>query len=541
MPGKRHVKGRLASAGVVAALLGLLLAASGSTHATREGGTFRIGIPALLFGPTIDWALPFSVSTALVLDTTCARLLTTPDKPLPAGYRLIPEVAADYPKMTNGGRTYTFRVRPGFRFSTGRPVTARDFAHSVNRVLRMDEVADTYAAVIGAQAVRDGKASTASGVVARGDTLTVRLTRPVGGFASRIGSECVLPSGTPADPEGVKAPIPAAGPYYFSEHVPGRRVVLERNRFYRGARPHHVDRFLIDLTLDAPGILDRVDRGELDYGWVTNADYAPRAEELKRKYGVGRGRFFVTPGTFLRTFVLNTSDRSSGTTSGSGRRSTSPSTARRCCANAGVLAGYLTDQYLPPTFPGFRNEHIYPLKRPDLAKAKALARVAPVEVRRCSTSRPYRSGPRKGRSSSATWRQIGLDVEIMSFPPPVLFQKMATRGEPFDIAWIGWNAGIPVPDPSLLEIFDGRTIGTPENPNFSYFDSPRYNRRLEAASRMPIGPARSRAYGDLDVELARNAAPAIAFAYDNVLTFVSARTGCVVVNPDLDLAAVCLK
>jgi peptide/nickel transport system substrate-binding protein len=535
------VTGRSASVGVATALLALLVASPGATSDVREGGTFRIGVGGGNFSPTIDPALPYSISTAMVLKATCAGLLSAPDKPLPAGYRLVPEIAAEFPTVTNGGKTYTFRVRRGFRFSTGRHVTARDVAYSVNRVLRMDEVADWFADVVGAQAVRDGRAQAASGILARGDRLTVRLTRAVGDFAQRIGLECVLPIGTPVDPEGVKAPIPAAGPYYVSEFVPGRRVVLARNRFYRGERPHHVDRFVFDLTLDAPTVLDRVDRGQLDYGWVSTADFSPRVEELRRKYGVGRSRFFVTPGTFLRMFVLNT-ERPLFRDNVRLRQAVNFAVNRKALLRErGPLAGYLTEQYLPPTFPGFRNEHIYPLKRPDLAKAKTLARGRTRGGKAVLYVPNVPLGVAQGQIVQASLARIGLEVEIRSFPPPVLFDKLGTRGEPFDIGWIGWEAGFPIPDPSLLEIFDGRKIGTPGNQNWSYFDSPRYNRLFAAASRLPIGPQRNAAYGRLDLDLARNAAPAIAYAYDNVLTFVSARTGCVVTNAYLDLAAVCLK
>ena len=90
-------------------------------------------------------------------------------------------------------------------------------------------------------------------------------------------------------------------------------------------------------------------------------------------------------------------------------------------------------------------------------------------------------------------------------------------------------------------LFDGRTIGEPGFGNYSYFNSRKYNRLLDAASRLPVGSERYRRYGELDVDIAKNAAPAIAFAYDNTLTLVGPRTGCVIVNPELDLAAVCLK
>ena len=63
---------------------------------------------------------------------------------------------------------------------------------------------------------------------------------------------------------------------------------------------------------------------------------------------------------------------------------------------------------------------------------------------------------------------------------------------------------------------------------------------LDRASRFS-GPARYQAYGDLDVRLSRDAAPAIPYANLNELTFVSRNVGCVVLNPALDLTAVCLK
>jgi ABC-type transport system substrate-binding protein len=120
----------------------------------------------------------------------------------------------------------------------------------------------------------------------------------------------------------------------------------------------------------------------------------------------------------------------------------------------------------------------------------------------------------------------------------VLFEKLASPGEPFDIGWIGWLSD---PDPALLNsLFDGTTIGAAGFENYSYFNSPRYNRLLERAATLS-GSARYRAYGSLDIDLAQNAAPAVSYAYDNALTFVGARTGCVVLQPELDLAAACLK
>jgi ABC-type transport system substrate-binding protein len=134
---------------------------------------------------------------------------------------------------------------------------------------------------------------------------------------------------------------------------------------------------------------------------------------------------------------------------------------------------------------------------------------------------------------------LGLELRIKQFPLQLMFQKLATPGEPFDLAWVGFVA--PSNDPQeILGVFDGRRIGQPDSENWSYFNVPKYNRLIERAGRLS-GAQRYRAYGDLDVQLARNAAPAIAILNPNTWAFVSARTGCVVMNPTLDLTAVCLK
>src|SRR5919109_3936503 len=107
---------------IAVALAGCVGSAGASASTAREGGIFRISIPVSFFD-YVDPALAYSASWH-VLDTTCARLLTHPDKPLPEGLRLVPEVAAEFPKISRNGKTYTFRLRKGFRFSDGTPVRA---------------------------------------------------------------------------------------------------------------------------------------------------------------------------------------------------------------------------------------------------------------------------------------------------------------------------------------------------------------------------------------------------------------------------------
>ena len=67
-------------------------------------------------------------------------------------------------------------------------------------------------------------------------------------------------------------------------------------------------------------------------------------------------------------------------------------------------------------------------------------------------------------------------------------------------------------------------------------------RRLHAAAQIDPGPARWRAYARLDASLARDQAPAIAYANDLWQDFFSERVGCQLQHPvyGIDLAVLCV-
>ena len=346
----------------------------------REGGIFRISFHQPSGLDYVDPALASTAPGWAVLDTTCARLLTYPDKPPPAAFRLVPEVATGLPKVSADHRTYTFTLRSGFRFSDGTPVRASAFARAIHRTLAPgvnSPGAQHTRDIVGAEDVLAGKTTTASGVLARGNTLTVRFKRPAPDFLHRTATTflCAVKPNLPANPEGVRD-FPAAGPYYVAEYRPGERVVLKRNRYYRGTRPHHVDGFEVDFKALSPQeSVARVDRGEADWTYTPAGIYLDPSLGLVAKYGVNGPRFFIRPGFTLRMLAFN-SARPLFRDNVSLRKAVNFALNRREIINGagGPLASVPSDQYLPPNLPGFRNADIYPLEGADLNRARALAR-----------------------------------------------------------------------------------------------------------------------------------------------------------------------
>jgi ABC-type oligopeptide transport system substrate-binding subunit len=513
----------------VAAAAALMLAASGSPRAIKDGGTFRVAVTAVTGFGAIDPAL--YTAEGRLLRPACGALLSYPDKPLPAGLRLAPDLAQDFPKISNDKKTYTFTIRKDARFSDGSPATAQAFVRALERMFTPAMKAGSaffFGDVLGARRMLSGKTTTLAGAIASGRSLRLRLTKPVPDLPARLSMLCAVPPTLAADPEGARAPLPSPAPYYVSEYVPGRRVVMDYNSNYRGSRPHHVDRITIELDADASAV-QRVERGEFDTVADT-PDLNSRLAPLVGRYGINRSRVFVLPDLVTRSFFLNTT-RPLLANNAQLRRAFNFAVDRRALGRVyGRYTATATDQYMPPALPGFRPTRIYPLSGPDLRQARLLAkgrtRSGKAVLYACSDRPDCRA---VAQVLKQNLRAIGIQLEIKQFPLQVMFEKLDTPGEPYDLAWVGLAAAYS--DPAAF--FDGFN-------EFSHLKSPRYNRQLVRAGQLS-GPARYREYGKLDVELARDAAPAIAAMAVNTWAFVSARTGCVVMNPSLDLTAVCLK
>ena len=98
--------------------------------------------------------------------------------------------------------------------------------------------ADYLGDVVGAKAYMSGKAAHISGIVVRGNTLTVHLLSPVPDLPSRLAMPffCAVPLGTPLDPKGVSASPPPA-PTTWPRTRPGRASCWSATRTTPAAAP----------------------------------------------------------------------------------------------------------------------------------------------------------------------------------------------------------------------------------------------------------------------------------------------------------------
>jgi ABC-type transport system substrate-binding protein len=485
-----------------------------------------------------DPALSFYVPTWQIEYATCSRLVNFPDAPAPAGSVLEPEIAAGLPAVSPDGLTYTFTLRDDYFFSpSGEKVTATHFKHAIDRLLSpmMNSPAQPF------------MTDFAQVVAVNNNTLTIRLNQPSGDLLARLTMPffCPLPTSVPIDPDGIDAPVPSAGPYYIASWTRNQEIVVRENPNYRGTRPHHFDEIHYTIGLPLETIRQRIESGDADLGDLPISAHA----ELGQRFGPGAvpQRYFVYSAPTISYLAMNHDRELFGSGGSLGnvnlKKAVNYAIDREALmAQRGAYSGATTDQHLPFGIPGYRDVPIYPA-RPDVARARELANWQPGDPVRngvlyCSNRSP---AVQQCQIVQANLREIGLEMQIMYFPRAQQFERTGIRGEPFDMTLEGWHADYLDPF-DVLFLLDGSRLQPANNVNFAYFNDPGYNGRIQAASQLH-GDARSDAFGELDVDIAQNAAPWAPYGVPNDRHFFSERVGCQTYVPafGISLGALCLR
>ena len=495
---------------------------AGSGEAKR-GGTLRLNVSNTDFEFT-DPAMAYDAIGWQMLYAVNISLLNYPDKPAPEGSRLVPEAAAGFPRVSRDGKTYTFTVRSGLKFSDGSPVTAAAFKRAIERAADPQQASPAIAFlhdVVGADARNEGKARSVAGVTATGQTLVIKLRQANPTFLAELAMPffgAVKPS-MAIDPQGISV-FPSAGPYRIVGRAIGQSLTLARNPNYKGSRPANADRIVYTVNTDQNQSLLQVRAGQADYD---ASGVPPTAHaDLAQQYGVkkgGAGRYFVNSYMGVGYVALNTSRAPFSRINV--RKAANFAIDRPAMVRvSGKFYGKRTDQILPPSLQGYSDATLYPIKGADPAKARRLSGGAGNTVTIIHSTTALRTA--QAQVLKFNLEQMGLKAETRPLPFAVALRTVGTRGADFDAYVGGWVADYPDPFDFINVLLDGNNIQESNNNNYAYFNDARFNKQMNDFAKLS-GPNRYESYGKLDVDLMRNAAPWAPFATPNSREFVSAR------------------
>lgn len=202
---------------------------------------------------------------------------------------LVPDLAKSIPTPTDGGRTYTFELRPGIRYSNGEAVAPADFRRAFERTLRVGgDPAGFYGGLVGGEACwhQPRACDLSQGIVADDATgmIAFHLVVPDPEFLYKLTMPFAypVPPSVP-DEEQTTEGISGTGPYMLESPMTDEGLALVRNpQFYvwsQAAQPDgYVDRIEWTFGVEPQAQVEAVAAGDADVAF--DASDSDGLEEL---------------------------------------------------------------------------------------------------------------------------------------------------------------------------------------------------------------------------------------------------------------------
>jgi len=466
-----------------------------------------------------------------------------------AGDRLVPDLATALPEPTDSGRTYTFRLRPGIRYSTGALVKPEDFRHAIERVFMIDKqrqsyIPSFYSGIVGAGRCerRPGPCHLSAGIVAddAADTVTFHLTAPDPEFLYKLAFSWAyaVPGSTPNHMISA-AQLPATGPYMTKSLSQGHAWVLVRNPRFRPwsqqAQPGgYPDRIIVRLNVRAAQAVADVEDGRAD---VLLHPPPGSVRQLATRY---TSQLHSGPEAEVSALVLNT--RLAPFDHLAAQQAVNYAIDRNTviALNGGPLAAQSTCQVLPVAIPGYRPYCPYTIlpsrggawTAPDLTLAKRLVRASGTRGDHVTvlTSRigfPFPSLA-TGRYLVSVLDRLGYRASLRIVPLYVYFNVLGDSRNRVQAGFFTWVQDYPAPSDFIDPLFKCGSFVPRDRGNVN--DAEFCDRRIDAQATQAVsiesrdpGMAAVR-WAAIDREIV-NQAPWVSLYNSRNLTLLSTRPG----------------
>jgi peptide/nickel transport system substrate-binding protein len=410
-----------------------------------------------------------------------------------AGSTVVPDLAVALPTVTDGGRTFDFRLRKGVTWSNGKPVTGADIKRGLERTVAARQW-PLYNGIVGATACTKSACDLSRGVVAddAAGLLTIHITAPDPDFVYKLAllGAVAVPATTPLAALHGNAVLPSTGPYVVKTRTADQTVLVRNNRFHEwsaAAQP-----------LGYPDTLEFT-RHSIDGGQVAvpnqviaATDWAllhgtPDLAALRARFGA-RVRTSAAVGT--QFLALNTSGRPFNDVRV--RRAVAYAIDRAAVLAEWAFPGTVACQLLPPTIPSYQPYCPYTLHPregtwdgPDIATAQDLVRAA--GARGVSVSVWAPPGMKTAFASIVrSMRTIKLDAHLHVvtgtdyFPAMVKAANVGRAQAMFD----GWIADYPAASNFFDTELTCDSFVVRGGSNVGRFCDPAYDRVVTTAERL---------------------------------------------------------
>jgi peptide/nickel transport system substrate-binding protein len=476
-------KWMLAGAAALALAFTALTPAQAEYQAEHRGGTMRL--VARSAAGTLDPQINYTLQYWQIYQSVYSGLTGFKKGAGEEGFQVVPNLAEELPTVSNDGKTYTFKLRPGIKFSDGRDVTIKDVVASFQRIFKVSSPTSGgfYSVIVGADAcIATPATCTLEGGVAGDEaagTVTINLTRadPEFLFKLAVPHASILPADAPASDAG-SVPIPGTGPYYFSAYDPNKGLTMSRNPNFKvwseSAMPDgYPDVVQYDFGLTDEAEVTAVMNGEAD--WMYDQPPTDRLAEIGTKY-----KDQVNINTLTAWWYAPMNTRLAPFDNIKARQAVNFAIDRKALVNlfGGPVLAAPVCQVLPPGFPGHVDYCPYTKdpgtkwSAPDIERAKQLVEESGTKGQKVTLIVEDNAVSKSiGVYLQSVLKEIGYDSELKPISPNIQFTYIQNTNNKVQISVSQWYQDYPAASNFLNVLFgcSSYTEGSDSSINISGF------------------------------------------------------------------------
>jgi peptide/nickel transport system substrate-binding protein len=435
------------------------------------------------------------------------------------GLRLVGDLATDTGSTPDGGKTWTYTLRPGVRFAGGAPITAADVAYGVARsfapeidggpVYLQNWLAGT--AGLGFRQVWAGPYRTGKnvppGVTTGTGTITFTFVEPHPEFPMVAALGTTAPVPRASDTRAGYRPV-ASGPYRI-ESATDARLVLERNPAWDPntdpLRHAYPEKWIFESRLDEVTATQRLLRPD-------PADQATFAwsnvpQELAGELGANlRERALDAATPYSEYLAINNQH----VTDVAVRRAINAAIdrAKALAVYRGAAFGIPSATVLPSVLPGYRGHGGLGVPvTGDPAEARRL-----LGGRQPELTYAYRDDEPNRKLAAylqLALEDVGFRVTLKAVEPAEYLSAIETKANAYDLYLCTWGSDVPDAGGIFPLLFAGWAIHTTASKNTAYFNDRHVNDEIRKLQAEPDRAAAAKGYGALDERLLRDHAPIV--------------------------------
>jgi peptide/nickel transport system substrate-binding protein len=472
----------------------------------RPGGTLRLVTGAV---DSMDPTRSYSPGLWNVMRLYTRQLVTYAPRPGEAGTTVVPDLATALGKPTDGGRTWTYTLRPGLRWDDGKPVTASDVKYGIERQFASDLLSggpagwvvplldDRTAPYDGPfRDTTPGHLGLRSVTTPNAGTIVFHLVRPFADWDRVMALPTNTPVPEPRDTGAQYADTPASlGPYVLRGPDGHGTVVFTRNRFWtragdpvRSALPARVELAtnLVPAERDRRLLAGQADADVSGSGLqpegaaqvLGDAGMTARADDPT----TGTVRLLAMPGSVAPLDDLHC------------RRAVQYALDKGELKESvgGDHAAAVATTLWPRSLPGYPAVAPYPngdANHGDLDAAKRELALCGQPTGFSATLATVTDGrsPVLAASTAVALGRVGIKVTVRKFPrnqflSTVAGSPAAVSEQRFGLILAEWSADFPSPYAFLDPLGDSRIISDSGNPNLAAVRDPAVDKGIDRAS-----------------------------------------------------------